>query len=184
MTVSEINIGLDSQCYTYLISALNDVVEPKDDDPTKEQKISLVRLFLYPESITFCLSPTVINEYEEIRDSTRLDIHNSWASVHFCKFNPEPLIDHVNVLKDCLLEKHNKENDCKIISEYKLYGVNTVLSYDSDLLKKLSGLQEISSLKILSPLDFWSSLNVAEDSNPSHTPTGDNPLSNQTWWRW
>lgn len=184
MAVSEINIGLDSQCFTYLFyNVLENCEEPevseKKKEKQKDEEIALVRIFLYSKS-NLWLSPTVIDEYKKISDNTKLDIHNSRSSVHLCELIPKPSESEVDQLKDCLLKKHNEENDCKIISEYKLYGVDTVLSYDSDLLKRIGSLDQLSPLKIMSPSEFWKSLKIKKGSNPSKTPTKDNPLNNQT----
>jgi hypothetical protein len=48
-------IGLDSQCLTYLISALENVAAPTDR--LAEQKVSLVRLYLYTPG-TVWVTPT------------------------------------------------------------------------------------------------------------------------------
>ncbi len=49
-------IGLDSQCLTYLISALEGVAAPSDS--LAEQKVALVRLYLYTPG-TVWVTPTV-----------------------------------------------------------------------------------------------------------------------------
>jgi hypothetical protein len=58
-------IGLDSQCLSYLIDALEGVPPPADDHA--EQKVALVRLYLYSPR-TLWVTPAVEREFSRIRD--------------------------------------------------------------------------------------------------------------------
>ncbi len=171
------NIGLDSQCYTYLISALENLYEPTDI--ISEEKKCLVRIFFYC-SLPFWLSPKVVDEYNKITDATKLQMHQSWHGVHFLNFNPLPNPNKVEELTKDFKTHHPKDNDCTIIAEYKLYGINTVLSYDADLIKNLQN----SGLSIIRPSEYWTSTNIPKGARPQVVPHGTNPLSNQSWWHW
>lgn len=171
------NIGLDSQCYTYLISALENLYEPRDT--LSEEKKSLVRIFFYC-SPTFWLSPKVIDEYKQITDPIRLQMHQNWDEGHFLNFNPLPNSNQVEKLAKDFERDHPSYNDCTIIAEYKLYDINTVLSYDADLIKNLQNI----GLSIIRPSEYWKSANIPKGSRPKVVPHATNPLIYQSWWHW
>ncbi len=172
------HIGLDSQCYTYLISALENLSEPTDT--VSEEKKSLVRIFFYC-SPSFWLSPKVINEYDKITDATKRQMHQSWHAGHFLDFNPVPDSDEVDILVNDLKKLHPRENDCIIAAEYQLYGISTILSYDGDLIKNL---KNHSHLNIIRPSEYWNNANIPRGAIPITVPHKTNPLNTQSWWRW
>jgi len=171
------NLGLDSQCYTYLISALENLHEPTDK--LSEEKKSLVRIFFYC-SPPFWLSPKVVDEYKQITDETKLQMHQNWHGVHFLNFNPLPDSKKVEELAQDFKKYHPRDNDCTIIAEYKLYGINTVLSYDADMIRNLQN----TGLKIIRPSEYWKDTNIPNGDRPKVIPHHTNPLSNECWWKW
>lgn len=74
----QIHVGLDSQCYTYLIDAMAKLDEPVDD--LAEQRIALFRIFLYYDGGLF-ISPTVRSEYQRIRSQARAVFHEEWTTL-------------------------------------------------------------------------------------------------------
>lgn len=140
MKVKNIHLGLDSMCFTYLITTLQECKEPADEnDELKQQKLALVRLFMHVENVHFWLSPTVITEYERIREENKKELHRSWNSTHFSEFNPLPCDHTIQTLKNIFMTYHNKENDCKILAEYLSYGIYYTLTFDREYTKRLNG---------------------------------------------
>lgn len=80
MVRSPPEVGIDSQCLTYVIDALAGA--PTLTDATAEQGVALVRIYLHTPG-TLWLTPTVEREYGRMRDSQRRGEHASWNSVLF-----------------------------------------------------------------------------------------------------
>ena len=73
MAIKNQNVGIDSQCLSYLIDAVVDVEEPVD--PLAEEKKSLIRTWFYLPG-TFYVSETVVKECSKIRNSERRELHD------------------------------------------------------------------------------------------------------------
>jgi hypothetical protein len=170
------NIAIDSQAYTYLISALNGLTEPVD--ALADQKIALVRTFFH--SSTFLVPETVRAEYLRIADPQKLEFHQSWSS-QFEDMHTGSAQNLVMQRAQDLFASHRKLADCQIVSECESYGVTVLLSYDRDLRKRLN---DLTSVKITTPSDYWNSLGIARGARPITIPAPSNPLGNQTWWVW
>ncbi|MGB4057105.1 MAG: hypothetical protein WBK77_03370 [Alphaproteobacteria bacterium] len=171
-------IALDSQSYTYLISAIESVQEPKDS--LAEQKISLIRMFFYLTD-TFYISPTVVDEYNEIKNNHERNQHKSFSDTLFPEFYPKPDAKKVESLTKKIKALGIDLNDSKIIAECLVFGADVLLSYDSKLLKKAS---DIKDIRVMPPSKYWESLNIPKNSRPDKIPHSSNPLSNENWWRW
>ena len=39
-------------------------------------------------------------------------------------------------------------------------------------------------LELMTPTEFWNTLDIPHGMNPTYAPHPTNPLSGQTWWRW
>jgi hypothetical protein len=73
-------VGVDSQCLSYLIDALQGIENPRG--PLAAEQIVLVRIFLY----TRCgpaVTPMVVNETAQIRSVERSKLHLSRMGPHF-----------------------------------------------------------------------------------------------------
>lgn len=174
--MSKSNVGLDSQCYTYLIDTLATLNEPTGN--LIEQKLALFRIFSYSEN-GLCISPTLQLEYRRIRNTARAELHEEWTTL-FGEIQPIDISRIDNRVKD-LLKTHNDPDDCRILAEAEDAGLSVLLSYDSNLINRLG---RASSVSIQQPLEYWSSLNIAKGAKPKTAPRHDNPMTNQTWWRW
>jgi hypothetical protein len=174
---SAAEIGLDSQCLSYLLDAFEGVGPPTGD--LAEQKLALVRLFLYTPG-TLWITPTVEREFLRIRDPKRRSNHVSWTNVHF---GVRPISDPDAVRRRALhlADLHPDEDDCLVLAEAEQIGLSTLLSFDFDFVRRLSPGTELALTR---PAHFWESLAVAKDSRPDKVPAAGNPLGQQTWWRW
>lgn len=176
MIATETHVGLDSNCYTFLIEAMVGTYEPTD--PLADQRIALFRTFLYRHDCLF-LTPTVVKEFKRIPDAKHAEMHNSWT-VLFCETQPidPPRID----ARAKELEAFHKDaDDCQILAEAEDAGLETILLFDGEFIRRLSGK---SKVVLIRPAEFWQSLSIPRGSKPRWTPRYDNPLSAQTWWRW
>jgi|GEM_PF-5845825 len=182
-------VALDSQCYTYLITALTELISPLErntDEGLANEHKALVRLFFYmPSPLCFALPPSVKAEYENITDPHILASHRSWNS---SIFNDIQITDttYVSERTESFSKQHNrKENDyldCKILSECDASGTKTLLSHDKKFIEDLSCASDQTA--IIRPTLFWAHLNIPKGSPPRQRPRYDNPLSAETWWVW
>jgi hypothetical protein len=175
MTFSE--IGLDSQCLTYLISALEGVAAPTDS--LAEQKVALVRLYLYTRG-SVSVTPTVKREFLRIRDEARRASHVSWTSV---LFGVRPLNDAAAVERRAasLESFHADRDDRLVLAESEDVGFATLLSFDTRFVNHLSN---HARLVLTQPAACWASLGIPTGAKPDKVPAFGNPLAAETWWRW
>lgn len=170
------HVGLDSQCYTYLIDAMAGLDEPTDT--LAEQRIALFRTFLYSDNGLFIL-PTVLTEYKRIRNRSRIAFHEEWTTL-FGETQPiDPM--RVEARSAQFLSIHDDPDDCRILAEAEDARLGTLLSFDSKFIAHLTG---ASPIRLLRPLEYWQSLNIPRGAKPCTLPRSDNPMASQTWWRW
>jgi len=170
------NIGLDSNCYTYLIDAMASPSAPRD--ALADQRIALFRVFLYRPGGLY-LTPTVRKEFEAIRSPDRAAHHQSWTTL-FPETQP---IDKagIDARTSDLERSHGDPGDCRIVAEAEDASLTCILTFDSAFIDNLSS---HTKMKLQRPLDFWNSLGIAKGVTPATVPSDDNPLSRETWWRW
>lgn len=171
-----IHVGLDSQCYTYLIDVMSNLSEPTDN--IANQKIALFRTFLYRKEGLFLL-PTVRIECERIKDIMRAQLHESWTTLfpETQPINPS----HIDKQTNEFLTFHSDADDCRILAETEDAGLSVLLSFDSKFITHLKGKTNVS---IIRPLDFWISLDIPRGANLATVPRFDNPMAAQSWWKW
>lgn len=170
-------IALDSQCISYLIDALEGVAAPTDF--LAPQKVALVRLYLYTPG-TLWVTPTVEREFLRIRNEARRASHVSWTSV---LFGVRPLTDGIRAEQRAadLAPLHADIDDRMVLAEAEDIGFTTLLSFDSDFVKRLGA---HTGLLLTRPAVFWDSLAVPRGTSPTKVPAHSNPLANEDWWRW
>ncbi|QPD03310.1 MAG: hypothetical protein Nkreftii_001084 [Candidatus Nitrospira kreftii] len=172
----QIHVGLDSQCYTYRIDAMAKLDKPVDD--LAKQRIALFRIFLYRDGGLF-ISPTVRSEYQRIRSQTRAVFHEEWTTLF-----PETRPINSSRMDARIIElqaHHPDADDCRILAEAEDAGLSVLLSFDSKFISRLSPHTPVS---IMRPLDYWPSLNIPRGSTPATTSRFDNPMADQSWWKW
>ncbi len=74
--IKPLQIILDSQCYTYLVTVMNDMKKPTDQ--LAAEKTALLRCFLYG-NLEFTITPTVNKEWQKIKDIKKRDIHQKFG---------------------------------------------------------------------------------------------------------
>jgi len=113
-------VAADSQCFSFLIDAINGITRPTDG--IAHEKIALFRTYLYlPE--TLYATPTVLNECSKIRDITRKELHDSYFMVLFDEVFIEDR-DKVIELSGQYSSFHSGKNDCYILAEAELANID------------------------------------------------------------
>lgn len=170
-------IGLDTQCYSYLIDGMSGVLSPTDS--LGSQRIALLRLFIYLPG-TLWITETVSEECARIRNTTRAQLHQSFSQTIFGEL---PLRNTVAIRERKLeLEAfHKGENDCRILAEAEDVGHTVLLTFDTKFIRHLASRTPI---QIIQPESYWASLALPSRAEPDKLPAVENPLSHQTWWQW
>jgi hypothetical protein len=173
----ERNIGLDSQCLTYLIVVASNAVAPTD--ALAEERTALLRTWLYADP-TFWLAGPVSAEYQAIRDQLKRELHVSWSSVHLLSIKIQDPA-RVTARTADFLRLHPEENDCRILAEAEDCGLSAVLTFDTRFQNRL---RSASRVILAKPSEYWQSLKIPKGAQLVTRPREDNPLGRETWWRW
>ncbi|AEI68315.1 hypothetical protein [Corallococcus macrosporus] len=175
--MEERRVGLDSQCFSYLLDVLDERVDLAED--ILEVGRTLVRCWLYRDK--YLLTQKVVDEYRAIRKAERLELHASFNRVHFFQ---EPVRNQSRVEARFLELKpfHSGLSDCRILAEAEDSGFDVLLMYDKDFCGRLAS--RAQGVALMKPADYWASLAIPRGTQPKSMPTWDNPLSKETWWRW
>lgn len=174
----EPQVGLDSQCLSYLLDAIAGIGEPKDI--LAAEKKALLRSWFYRPG-TFTLTQTVISEVGRIPNVDRRKNHESFIRT---LFNDPQVVNttHVHDRSTQFQLTHPKPRDCQILAEAEELGLEILLTYDHDFWKRLHGISPTT--KLIKPSVYWTALNVPRGVEPRTVPHPTNPLSQQSWWRW
>lgn len=174
-------VCIDSNAVTYLLEAMAAGTCPVG--ALAAEKISLLRTYLYRDEILH-MSPTVEAEYSKIRDEARRKHHVNLGNA-LLGDTLEPDMQELETRTHEYLQLHRGDqnrNDCQIVAEAELGGCDCLLTYDPALLANLAG--RTHGISLLTPKDFWSSLNIPRGSAPVRLPHPTSPLSKETWWIW
>jgi hypothetical protein len=179
MSKSDVHVGIDSQCLSYLLDAIAGIGEPTDR--LADERKALIRVWFYtPE--TYFVTSTVVEECEKIRNAERRAFHRSFIDTLFAD---PPIQDSkfIKVRASALLLAHpDKTSDCRVLAESEEMGLNVLLSYDQQFLRRLE--KASPSVRLITPSAYWASLGIPCGAKPCTVPHHTNPLSTQTWWRW
>ena len=174
-------VAIDSNCLTYLVDSMYSYERPMND--LADQKIALLRTYLYQDEILY-ISSTVKSEYQKINNVLKRERHEGISNVVLGDVpasNPKSIEDRFYFYANVHTGQRNKK-DCRILAESELGGCQYLLTYDFPFLSRLKGKTKI--IKMKTPVEFWSSLNIPRGVRPVRAPSPTNPLSNQTWWFW
>ena len=174
-------VAVDSNCLSFLADAIFLGQKPKDN--LADQKIALLRIFLYREEGLYEV-PILKDEYERIKDENLKKAHNDVARYLLVNV---PEVDQ-RILEDriaeySLIHKGEKNyKDCRILSEAELGGCDCLLTYDSTFLKRLK--DKTHNISMIAPLQFWDYFKIPHNAKPKIGPHQTNPLAQQDWWKW
>ena len=171
-------IGLDSQCLSYLIDAMQGVEEPSGD--LAAEKVALFRTYLYTPGTLF-VTRTVVDECARIRDVQRRELHDSYIGVLFGEWQLQDEQSIHSRAKD--LESHHRgEFDCRILAEAEEARFSALLSFDGQFVTHLSELT--IGVQLTHPSSYWVKIGICIGAKPDKIPHSTNPLANEDWWRW
>jgi hypothetical protein len=172
------HIGLDSQCLSYLLDGIAGISEPIDS--LAEEKKALLRSWFYKPG-TFILTETVISEVSKIRNIDRREFHESFIRTLFLDY-PVRNLTAVQARAAQFEVSHPEPSDCRILAEAEELRLDFMLTYDHNFWKRLSNAS--STMKLIKPSAYWTTLGIAKGAKPVTVPHHTNPLSQQSWWHW
>jgi hypothetical protein len=171
-------IALDSQCVSYILSAMAGGSKPTG--ALAAEKIALFRTYLYLRD-TFYISPTVIEECNMMNDTANKNNHEDIIKTLFFETYTDDITEIETLINTCL-SYHSKEMDCRILAEAEVAGINVLLTYDFRFLKNLT--VHPLQVRLEKPSTFWKKLSIPRGAIPNKTPRPTNPLAKNTWWKW
>lgn len=171
-------IGIDSQCVSYLIDAMQNVEEPRGN--LAPEKIALFRTYLYTPG-TLYVTPTVTKECAAIRNTEQNELHKSYILTLIGESQIQNQINIESRVQELEIY-HNGKNDCRILAEAEEAEYCVLLSYDNNFLSRLKAIS--SSVQLYRPSEYWSHLNIERGAKPDKIPHKTNPMFLQTWWKW
>jgi hypothetical protein len=150
----------------------------RDASGLSSEKIAILRIYLF-EGQAYYIVPTVEAEYKRIKESGRLDSHESLHEVLLLDYqwdiDADALAKRISELKI----HHSKYNDCRVIAEVEQGGIKILLTCDEDMIHHLNSL---TPTKLMRPTELWKELNIQPGTRPKTAPHHTNPLSKKNWW--
>lgn len=175
-------VAIDSNLHTYLLQAMVPDYDPSADlTGLAPHRKAILRSFFYATQ-TFLIVPTVHKEYLKITDAGLKEAHQRLHDIHLLDLNPNPDPRQVNERKDYYLKLHNGKNDCTIIAEAEIGGLEFLLTTDDKFYNRIHG--RTKTIKLMKATGFWESLHIPRNSRPKIEPLPGNPLFGKSWWRW
>jgi len=173
-------ITVDSNCLTYLITVMNDVLQPCGN--LAAEKTALFRILIYSPPIYY--TNTVKEEYGKISNEERREMHENESVLSY-----HPIIFGVSKIPN-IADEYNKYHkgerryrDCKILAEAELMNADVLLTYDDDFHRNLRSRSH--HVKLLKPCECWDMLAIRHGAKPKWRPIRNtNPMCNVTWWEW
>ena len=171
--------AVDSNTLTYLLDvfAVDDYEPALDASKVKGERLAMVWCYRFG-SCSPWVPPTARTESLRIPNLEKRERHDRWTRYHLQNQDlttPQHLL-HARV--DELLPFHKKRNDCMVVAETEFADLQTLLSVDADMRKRL---QPHTSVRILRPSEFWNSLEITREPDIVLGPARDNPNYGKAW---
>jgi len=167
-------VALDVDVVRLLVDGLN----WRDGPAPEAETVAVVRVYFYITNPL--LTPTVAAEVQQ-ENERRL---SHWKSYHF-----EEIAAPDDFYRGCVkgmaeryVDYHPDPRDCRVVAEAECAKVEALLTLDAELVRGLSGRSEVIS--VVSPSEYWRTVNLPHGATPRTTPTEGNPLLNANWWHW
>ena len=176
-TIAHYRVGMDSQCLSYLIDTMARATEPLG--LLAEEKKSLIRIYFYMPD-TLYLTATVKEECARIRNVNWRELHESFSQMIFDEVTPTNTSE-VKVFTAAYANYHRDNEDCCILAEAEVGGLDVLLTYDKAFLSHLK--EKSQKVSLLTPSELISKLGIQKGDQPYKIPHSTNPLSKQDWWR-
>jgi hypothetical protein len=171
--------AIDSNVLTYFLEAFRGGYDPASDvSGLAGERVAIVRCYFYGDC-EFWVSPTVKRECELIKDAQWAELHRRIPISLLADMLPEASEEDLDARAAELERCHSEHSDCRVVAEAEAMRLDVLLTCDGEMASRLG---PRSTVKILRPSQFWSSLDIRAGSKPVLRPRFDHPLGNETWW--
>ena len=178
MTVAD--MAFDSNVLTFFLDANRGQYAASPDDPLRDERIAAFRLFLFCRPF---IVRTVTAEAGRIKNVPKLKEHMAFIWGSFAECVPDD--DQIQLIEARArsLEPHHpgQMDDCRILAETESCDVPTLVTFDTQLQKRLAAHTKI---RIQMPVECWQALAIPPGAPPQWSPAAEHPLSRESWWRW
>jgi len=176
-------IAIDSMILSYYVSATKPEYNPhKDCEKAKDERVSSLRIPLY--SKWYAILPTLREEYLEIKEIYKLDLHLIAAQV-FIEYRQSGFNATEVKKRAKYFNQHHKGpknyNDCMLAAEAEFLSDTTVLlSNDDKFIKRVAPLT--NGLLIIRPTEFIAKFGIS-NNKLRISPDETHPRYHDKWWR-
>lgn len=171
-TPAQTLIAFDSNVLTAFLSA-----NASGDVPPAEDALASIRLFFYAPKLV--ILPTVTREAERIpREDDRRE-HLTWVWYHFHEALLERDADNIDARSRAFLADHPDIDDCRLVAEAEVAGVDVLASFDKRLARRLCSATKV---RLLSPALALATLAIEPGADPVRRPGDGHPLEHLSWW--
>ncbi len=180
MKESRKTIAIDSNVFTFLVSAIEVDYDPAHDRADlAAEKVAILRIYFYTGE-PYYIVPTVEKEYKDIVEHIKRNNHEEVHAVLMLDFVSVIEENDIKQRADLYFRYHPEAKDCRILAEAELGGIEVLLTFDSKLINRLR--QNTISIKLMRPSEYWQALSIPSGAQPAVAPHRTNPLSSKTWW--
>ncbi len=178
------SVGLDTNVLDYLVSAMTEGYGPAaDPDPVlAKEKVAAFRIFLHLDAVA--VGPTVNEEIERTRNPAyrqQLTSFRDSLVVELCNMDTAAVARRADFLSQFHPGDRNRR-DCLVVAQAEIGGLATLLTFDGDLKRRLNG--RTVGLRLMTPSELWTYMNIPRGQVPRWRPATTNPLYRATWWCW
>ena len=179
--LSLMNIAFDSSDLILFIDASRGGCQFSSHACVREAANATFRLFLYCRPF---IVRTVMAETERvIENDAKLRAHRSSLLPMLAQCPPDD--DQIWEIEKRAAELERfhagQIHDCRILAEVEVCGVTVLVTFDTNLQKRLS---PHTTVRIQTPVQCWQSLAILPGTEPKWSPAPGHPLTSEDWWRW
>ena len=179
--LSLMDIALDSNVLIFAIEASGGDYQFSSHNCIRDEGIAAFRLCLYSRPF---IVRTVMAETERvIENDAKLRAHRSSLLPMLAQCPPDD--DQIWEIEKRAAELERfhagQIHDCRILAEVEVCGVTVLVTFDTNLQKRLS---PHTTVRIQTPVQCWQSLAILPGTEPKWSPAPGHPLTSEDWWRW
>ncbi|HSB82387.1 MAG TPA: type II toxin-antitoxin system VapC family toxin [Candidatus Methylomirabilis sp.] len=175
------SVGVDTNVLAYLAQAASGIYDPAADPDAvlMPERVAAYRIFLH--SACVAVTATVNEEIERTANPKERAELVGWKDLL--------PVEVLNAPADAIAQRarwfqryHHELQDCQIVAEAEIGGLEVLLTFDRTLRRRLDG--RSPTLRLRSPSEHWRELQIPRGQPPRWSPTPTNPIADATWWRW
>jgi len=165
-------VAFDSNVLTAFLTANAKPMPSAGDD------LAAFQLFMYAPKLV--ILPTITQEADRILHGDRRKEHLTWVWYHFDEALLDREAEQIESRTRELLPYHSDADDCRIVAEAEVAGVDVLTTIDKRISKRL---QSRTRVRLLPPPIAVAELAIARGAHPRREPASGHPHAGAAWWR-